>query len=141
MAKVSYEIKENNGGVLKTTITQDVEIDLAASVKNIRMTRAEFIKAWSTLYEMAAAMEAYAKQHAAQNEFLDCVEASVLVGVKYQLPELVSPFNSEEIKKALEEFKAEETARRTENLQNFKDEQATSEAKPDEVAEQPTDVK
>ncbi|HPC34041.1 MAG TPA: hypothetical protein PLP73_00085 [Candidatus Absconditabacterales bacterium] len=116
-----YEILENNKGVLKTVITQELEIDLAQTVKNITQTRAEFQKAWATLYEMSKAMDSYVLQHKAQNEFLDVVEE--FTGEKLQKEELVNPFNTDEILKGLEEFMNTEKERREKSLEQFKNDE------------------
>lgn len=116
-----YKIKENKEWVLKTVITQEVDIDLSQTLKNIRTTRAEFQKAWATLYEMSNAMDNYIKQHQAQNEFLAAVEW--FLGEEYRLPELVNPYNTQEILKQFDEFISSEKERRADNLEEFTKEQ------------------
>lgn len=116
-----YKIKENKEWVLKTVITQEVDIDLSQTLKNIRTTRAEFQKAWATLYEMSNAMDNYIKQHQAQNEFLGVVEW--FLGEDYRLPELVNPYNTQEILKQFDEFIGSEKERRADNLEEFTKEQ------------------
>lgn len=116
----NYDIKENNEGVLKTIITQEVDIDLSQTVKNIHNTRAEFTKAWTSVYELVQAMESYAENHRIQNEFLEKVFE--FTGEDLRLPELPRPYNSKEIIDAVKEFMDSESERRKENLENFKSE-------------------
>lgn len=118
MPKKDYKfVKMWENWIVHCVITNDVEIDLSKTVKNIRDTRAEFIKAWTYLYEMAKALESHKKNHEEQNKFLSFIKDSI--GEDYILPELPEVLNSEEVLKQLNSFKDEETKRREDNLKDF----------------------
>jgi len=115
MSKTTYEFLENDAGMIKTKITQEVDVDLSNTLKNIRQTRAEYQRALTNLVDMAKAMEAYVEQHKVQNEFLKQVWE--FLGEDYVLPELEVMYDVKSMEKDLENFISNEKLRRKENLE------------------------
>lgn len=97
----NYEFLENNEWVIKTKVTQEMDIDVAKQLKTIREYRAAFAQAWGKVIELAGSMADYCLIHESQNELLK--QLGDYLGEDYTCPELKSPFD---VEKMLADYKA-----------------------------------
>lgn len=102
MGKPTYEFLENKEWIVKTKFTQEIDIDVAKQLKIIRQYRAEFAKAWASLYELAQSLEDYCTVHNQQNDLLK--QLWDYLGEDYSMPELKAPFDSKSILESYSKF-------------------------------------